>query len=154
MAARVLEGATSEDPAERTVGIATANALLNRERPGLTEGDTLDLLVAGKEDVVGMVGYFGPVIARLQGQVKELRVFERRPEPARGILPEDQAPDFLRSCSLAFITATSIINRTAEGLLEARARAYMQMVPAMSTSQADGISFSPIILMVTQAAQP
>ena len=36
----------------------------------------------------------------------------------------------------------------------ARLRAYMDTAPATSVSQAHGMSFSPSILMVTQAAQP
>ena len=52
----VIPYITSDDLCERTVGIATANALINRERQGLIEGDILDVLSPDKDDTIGMVG--------------------------------------------------------------------------------------------------
>ena len=42
----------------------------------------------------------------------------------------------------------------AGGAPEASASAYIDKAPMMSTSQAEGINSSPIMLIVTQVAQP
>ena len=42
----------------------------------------------------------------------------------------------------------------ADGASAASASAYIEIAPITSTSQALGLSFSPIMLMVTQVAQP
>ena len=115
----IIKGITSADLLERTVGIAAANALLNEERDGLIEGDTLKLLSPAEKDIVGMVGYFGPLVPILKNRVKELRIFERVPEKSLNIYPEEEAFEFLPSCSIALITSTTLINRTAENLLDA-----------------------------------
>lgn len=118
-ASRVIEGITSSDLLERTVGIAAANALLNSESGDLIGGDTLEVLSPEEDDIVGMVGYFGPFVPILTQRVKELRIFEKVPEKAEGLYPEKKAFELLPSCSIAIITSTSIINQTFESLAEA-----------------------------------
>ncbi len=110
---------TSADLLERTVGIAIANALLNREKDELVRGDALEILSPGRDDVVGMVGYFGPFVSILKQKVKELRIFEKVSEKAEGLYPEKEAYELLPSCTVAIITSTSIINQTFEPLAEA-----------------------------------
>jgi uncharacterized protein (DUF4213/DUF364 family) len=136
-ASSVLELVTSADLLERTVGIATANALINGEQDGLVEGDALEILSPGGDDVVGMVGFFGPFVPVLESKVKKLRIFEKLPQKcsgvARGIYPEEKAYELLPSCTVAIITATSLINETFEPLAEAASRCRKIMLVGSST---------------------
>lgn len=119
VASRLIEGIASSDLLERTIAVAAANALINDENDDLIGGDTLDVLSPEEDDIVGMVGYFGPFVPILKQRVKELRIFEKVPEKAVGLYPEKMAYELLPSCSVAIITSTSIINQTFEPLAEA-----------------------------------
>ena len=118
-AAVLLAGLTDDDLIARTVALAVANAVLNRAHADHVGGDTLEMLRPTADDVVGMVGYFGPLVPPLEATVRELRVFEKVPEKAAGVHPEAEAYDFLPDCTIAIITSTSLLNRTTEPLLEA-----------------------------------
>ena len=75
-ASATLAYLASPDLLERAVGLATANALINRNREELLAGDILDVLACGTDDRVGMVGYFPPLMPVLKPKVRELLVFE------------------------------------------------------------------------------
>jgi uncharacterized protein (DUF4213/DUF364 family) len=104
---------------ESSVGVATANALINREKGTEQEGDVLDTLELGKGDRVGMVGFFGPLVGPIRKKVKELTIFERTARAAKGLLPTEKAPKELPKCDVALITSTSLINGTMDSLIEA-----------------------------------
>ncbi|MFH0916333.1 MAG: DUF4213 domain-containing proteins, partial [bacterium] len=61
----ILEYLGSPDVVECSVGLALANAMANRPHPDQQEGDILDILPLRPDDRVGMVGYFGPLVAPL-----------------------------------------------------------------------------------------
>jgi uncharacterized protein (DUF4213/DUF364 family) len=109
----------SADPIEAGVGLACANALANRPGHHHEEGDILDHLGLGPEDHVGMVGHFGPLVETLSRQACSLTVFERIEKPQGLLRPAAEAPGHLSRCQVALLTATSIINHTIDGLLEA-----------------------------------
>ncbi|MBC7293349.1 MAG: hypothetical protein H5T84_04425, partial [Thermoleophilia bacterium] len=67
----LLDYLTSKDPIEAAVGLAVANALVNRPSPEQQEGDILAQLALKPEDRVGMVGYFGPLVGPLKARVCE-----------------------------------------------------------------------------------
>ena len=113
-------------PEQSAVGLATANALANRSirdgGPGddaRIGGDLLDVLELEPQDHVGMVGCFTPLVEGLRRQVHQLSIFERTPRLVPGLLPEDQAPEKLSACSVALITATTLMNGTIDALLAA-----------------------------------
>lgn len=117
---------TSEDILERSVGLAAANALFNTDETAgacagwsCHGGDLLDVLELGPDDRVGMVGFFGPLAPVIRQRARELVVFEEHMERAAGLLPRDQAVEVLPSCSVAIITATSIINNSFEQIAAA-----------------------------------
>ena len=126
--------------AERSaVGLATANALANRPATGAhqtdqasschaerwgaasTEGDLLDVLELRSEDHVGMVGCFSPLVEPIRRRVRRLSIFERGRRLMPDLLPEDTATEILPKCSVAIITATTLINGTIDDLLVAAA---------------------------------
>lgn len=111
----------SSDAIEAAVGLGCANALGNRDGPDLVDGDVLDELDVGPDDDVGMVGEFGPLLEPLRSRAKSLTVFERVDCEGEGLRPADEAHERLGRCQVALITATSIVNHTVDGLLDAAA---------------------------------
>jgi len=123
----ILGYITSSDTLERTVGLAAANALFNtdgaRACPGWSchGGDLLDVLELRPEDRVGMVGFFGPLAPVIRQRAAKLIIFEEHMDRADGLAPAEQALKTLPECSVAIITATSIINNSFEQLAAAAA---------------------------------
>jgi len=115
----VLQYLGSSDPVESAVGLAVANALVNRPYPGQEEGDILGVLSVRPEDRVGMVGYFGPLVAPLEKRVRELTIFERNAARSEKVLPAEEALERLPSCDVSIITSTALILGDLDGLLEA-----------------------------------
>jgi uncharacterized protein (DUF4213/DUF364 family) len=104
---------------EVSVGIATANALVNQEREETQGGDVLDALELRKTDRVGMVGAFVPMISHLKTRVRELLIFELHDRPGEGVLSTEKAFHELPRCDVAFITSASLINGTMDLLIAA-----------------------------------
>jgi uncharacterized protein (DUF4213/DUF364 family) len=113
-------------PERSAIGVATANALANRfpDGGGLLDqlsirGDLLDVLELKPDDHVGMVGCFSPLVDPLRRRIRRLSIFERGPRLAPGLLDENQAGELLPDCSVALITATTLMNGTIDALLAA-----------------------------------
>jgi uncharacterized protein (DUF4213/DUF364 family) len=106
-----------QDATACAVGLAAVNAVVTF--PSSTvESDIIELLPVESEDTVGMVGYFGPLVNPLKKRVRTLHIFERKPDPEYGILPESESVKLLPVCQVAVITATAILNRTIDELLD------------------------------------
>jgi uncharacterized protein len=118
-ASETLAYLASPDLLQRAVGLATANALINHGHEELIAGDILEVLACGLDDRVGMVGYFPPLMPVLKPKVKELLIFEALLKGSPGVYAEDQAAALLPSCTVAIITATTLLNNTLPALLEA-----------------------------------
>jgi uncharacterized protein (DUF4213/DUF364 family) len=109
----------SHDRIEAAVGLACANALANRPREPLREGDILEHLELRGDDEVGMVGHFGPLVETIRRRTRHLSVYEWVDEASGHLRPAHEAEEGLGRCQVALITATSIINHTIDALLEA-----------------------------------
>lgn len=116
-ALELAAGLASEDRIEAAVGLACANALSNDG--DYREGDVLEQVGILPADRVGMVGFFGPLVAEIRSRARSLTVFEQKADPSRGLQPMQRAASELPRCQVALITATAIINHTIEGMLEA-----------------------------------
>ncbi len=103
---------------EASVGLATINAILNVAREDYVHGDPLELLALGPEDKVAMVGFFEPLIKRIQGKVQELWVFERSEHRLAEALSEVEMADYLPQASVAIITSVTLINKTLGEILD------------------------------------
>lgn len=99
--------------------LACANGYYNTaSRTDLIKGDVLEILRLTKHDVVGIVGEFKPLIGPIKSKCKELYVFERkRCVQEKNLLPEEKAYEILNFCDVVIITATSIINKSIDRLL-------------------------------------
>jgi uncharacterized protein (DUF4213/DUF364 family) len=124
-AADLAQSARSPDPIAAAIGLATLNALA--EPPAGEGGDVLERLALGPRDEVGMVGFFRPLVEPLRRRVAALHVFERRADAAAGILPSEATEEILPRCRVVILTATSLLNRTVDGLL-ARCRNAEEIV--------------------------
>ena len=109
----------SSDKIEMAVALATVNALTNTRRADLVGGDVLDHVQVFPEDMVGMVGYFGPMLPRLEEKTSSIMIFEQRKRAEARLLPEREAFRLLPRCQVAIITSSSILNHTIDNLLHA-----------------------------------
>jgi len=107
----------TQDVTACAVGLAAVNAVVAVPKTAV-ESDIADLLPVESGDSVGMIGYFGPLVKPLKERVRDLSIFERRPNPEYGILPESAARDILPTCQVVIMTATAILNHTIDGLLD------------------------------------
>ena len=112
----LAEWATSTDPVASAVGLATLNALTDVP-PNTTEADLSTELQITSNDVIGMVGYFGPLVRPLRSRGKALHIFERRPRAETDVLPEASTAQILPQCDVVILSATALINRTLDDLL-------------------------------------
>ena len=118
-AADLLVLLESLDAIEAGVGLACANALVNRDEAGYLGGDILEELEVRPEDDVAMVGHFGPLVEALRERARSLTIYERVAEPTGLLRPQEEAAAGLARSQIALITAASIINHTVDGLLGA-----------------------------------
>jgi uncharacterized protein (DUF4213/DUF364 family) len=104
-------------PLSRTIGLATANALVTG-LPGkqFAEKDAFDIIGVNGGDKVVMVGFFGPVVPKLKQTGCKLDILELNSDRPGTISPED-GREALAACSVAIITATSIITGTFDNLI-------------------------------------
>jgi uncharacterized protein (DUF4213/DUF364 family) len=133
-AAELLAHLRATDALERAVGLATANPLIGmREVENTCEGDVLDVVALKSEDRVGMVGYFGPLVPRIESEVASLTVCERGRGWTAGVQPAERAVDLLPSCTVALITSTALITESLDALLEAATRCRVVALLGPST---------------------
>ena len=101
----------------RSIGLATANALAaGIPRPESTTVDVLDLIKVQESDHVAMVGFFGPLLPNLRKTGCRLDIIELNSDKPGTMSPEEGRAS-LASCSIAILTATSIITGTTDELL-------------------------------------
>ncbi|MFC1972217.1 Rossmann-like domain-containing protein [Chloroflexota bacterium] len=113
-AVSIAELALSKDLTERTIGIATINALTEISKQ-VRYGDPLDSLDI-KDKVIATVGYFPPVVRRFSSLAKEIRVIERREMP--NAYPPEKAEEVLESASVVIITGSALTYGGMESYLE------------------------------------
>jgi uncharacterized protein len=109
--------AGSAHPLERSVGLAALNALLP-EPEGRISGRNAGELAAerGAGQIVGVVGWF-PFIPALRKAAARVEVFEKDPES--GYELTDERRERLTACDGLCVTASALVNRTLDGLLQA-----------------------------------
>lgn len=101
---------------EKALGLATANAVLQP----LTyndEKDSLAIMNLTPDDHVAMVGLFSPMVQKIEATGATLSIIER--DPSRmAVLNKNDRDKILRECTVAIITATTILNNTLEETLK------------------------------------
>ncbi|MGD1151495.1 MAG: DUF364 domain-containing protein [Syntrophales bacterium] len=108
----LIEG---RNPLEKALGLATANAVLHTEF-GEDERDSLSIMELMPEDHVAMVGLFTPMVRKIEATGAKLTVIERN--PARlAVLDKGDSDRILKECTVAIVTATTLLNDTLEEVL-------------------------------------
>ena len=104
-----------KNPLEKALGLATANAMMPPETAG-DERDALSIINLTPKDRVAMVGLFTPMVPKIEATGAKLSVIEKN--PARMKVPgREEREKILRECTVAIITATTLLNNTLENVL-------------------------------------
>ena len=115
-AVEILDLLASPTAQQRSVGLATANALAAvMPAPEASTTDILDILHIDQNDHVVMVGFFGPLMSPLRQTGCRLEVLELNERP--GTIPPQDGQEALARCSVAIITSTAIVTDTIDDLL-------------------------------------
>ncbi|MCX6009462.1 MAG: DUF364 domain-containing protein [Chloroflexi bacterium] len=125
-ALELAEYAKSDNLLEASIGMATINSLIEIDETKCDAENALDVLVEkGEGKDVAVVGHF-PWIPKLRKVARKLWVLEQRPQA--GELPAEAAEDILPKADVVAITGTSLINHTAEKLLDLAKGSFVVMV--------------------------
>ncbi len=105
-------------PLGRTLGLATANALVTSlPHPPFSREEVISSLAIAPGERVAMIGYFGPIVAQLEKNGCTLEIVELNPHKGENTLTPEQGKRALEECDVAIITATSLVNGTCDDLL-------------------------------------
>jgi len=115
-AAAVLKWLTERGaPLKKALALATANALIRQSHIDM-EGDSFELFHLTPKDKVAMVGRFSPLVDRIANKGASLTVLEK--DAAKGqVLSKRERRTILKGCTVAIITATTILYDDLEDIL-------------------------------------
>jgi len=131
-AKEVAAWASALDAVTAAVGVATLNALIEPPSKAL-EADLREVIRVRPCDVVGMVGYFGPLVSFLRQRAARLHIFERLPGQEENAFPAWTAPTLLPECDVVIITSASLVTRALDDLLEHAVKARELVLLGPST---------------------
>lgn len=124
---------TGKNSLEIAIGLATANALIESPSPdAVDDREATSYLDLQKGAKVVMVGLFAPLVARIRATGAELTIIERNPARME-ILGDSEQKDALKSCDVAIITATTLLNSTFEETINSLGKPYSVIVMGPST---------------------
>jgi uncharacterized protein (DUF4213/DUF364 family) len=109
----------SSDVLLNALGTSAINACVNDEN--YENGDVMEAVNLSKDDVMGMVGYFDPMVSGIKRQLKTLYIFEKErtlttwPQKA---LPPEEIPNVLPQCSVILVSATTVMNKSFDDILK------------------------------------
>ncbi len=116
-ATELAECVLSDFPLERSVGLAALNALLPEPSGRLTERNAGELAAEkGAGQTLGVVGWF-PFIPQVQKVAACVEIFEK--DPVSGYAMTEERAARLARCDGLCITASSLLNGTLDGILQA-----------------------------------
>jgi uncharacterized protein (DUF4213/DUF364 family) len=130
-ARELAEWARSNNPLERSIGVAAINSLLPVDEGAAVEinaGEVLARRARGRS--VAIVGHF-PFIEKLRPLLKELWVIEQR--PVEGEHPDMEAAEIIPQAEVVALTGSALINGTLDGLLSLCSPTALVMVLGPST---------------------
>jgi uncharacterized protein len=103
-----------KNPLEIAMGLATANALIEQPPKDVVDDrEATTYLNLQKGVKVAMVGLFAPLVSRIRATGADLTIIEKNSSRIE-ILGDAEKNDALKSCDVAIITATTLINNTFE----------------------------------------
>lgn len=115
-AAELVELLGSRNLVDAAIAVATVNALTAAPRRSLPDtASSSELQIIRPTDTVGIVGNFGPLCAKIGSLCKEVRVFDIK--PVGNMYPVWSESIYLPGCDVVYITASTLINNTLDGVL-------------------------------------
>lgn len=106
----------SDSFTEVSIGMATINALLPRQPQSWVDLPAEDYIMsAGRDKKLAVIGHF-PFVNWMKPNVKQLWTLELSPRDSD--YPAQAAPEIIPQADLVAITATTLINKTFQGLIE------------------------------------
>ncbi len=133
-AIELINGIFSYNLLDSALAIACANAILNKPQENYT--DFLSLIDEQKNVV--MVGYFAPIIDKIKNKAKSLKIIER--DSRFGSLPDWAAFFELKQCDIAIISATTLVNKTVDSILNFSNAQYNIILGATCTMSKEAFS--------------
>ncbi|ATW26928.1 DUF364 domain-containing protein [Candidatus Formimonas warabiya] len=104
------------------MGLAVLNSVAEFDKleqvENVSSSDAAFSVEIRPNDTVGVIGHIGPIIFNLKDKVQSLFIFERGENLAGGVYPESKQSELLPECQVVFVSSTSLINRTAEKVLD------------------------------------
>ena len=104
---------SGEDVISRSLGLAVCNSVVKMDELNISQdipdADAVMAISIQPEDTIGIVGYIGPVISRLQGKKNQLVIFERDPSKGDNTYSENSQPELLPKCQVVFITSSTLL---------------------------------------------
>jgi len=117
-AAELIHFYPSHNPLKASVGLATINSLANYEKTEKKEGDIIGYLNLKPDDRVGIIGDFKPLVKEIEKITEKIFIFEKNFSDSKYFTLETAMTEILPSCSVVLITATTLVNKTFEPLIE------------------------------------
>jgi len=152
LALELAEYAKSDNLLEASIGMATINSLIEIDETKCVAENAVDVLAAkGEGKNIAVVGHF-PWIPKLEKAARKLWVLEQRPQA--GDLPAEAAEDILPQADVVAVTGTSLINHTAEKLLDLAKGSFIVMVGPTSPLSPVLFDWGVDVISGTKVVQP
>jgi uncharacterized protein (DUF4213/DUF364 family) len=113
----IIPWAKEIDILKSSIGVAAINAVMHNDAIKYKQGNIVQNLDIRPTDVFGMVGYFHPIVDSVKKTADKFYIFERVSSETEDIFPDWAMDMYLPKCDVAFITATSVINKTIDHIL-------------------------------------
>jgi len=115
MGGELAQLALSESPAERSLGLAAMNAMLDVQVPSCVDQNAEEVILrVGKQKRVAIVGHF-PFVAKVRQEAKECWVLELNPGPED--VPASRAPELIPQADVVAITGMTLVNHTFDSVV-------------------------------------
>jgi uncharacterized protein (DUF4213/DUF364 family) len=113
----------SSNVVEASVGLAAINALAEQGREPSSQQDLMELLQITEKDRVGMIGCIEPLVRRIRQRTDTLFVFDEAKSEMEGLVETHEIPTILPQCHVVLLSATTLVNKTFDALMEMSSQA-------------------------------
>ncbi len=146
-AGELLSWLKTNNSLSRSIGLAAANAVIGSPGGSTLSGDVRSVIGLQNGEQVAMIGHFEPLVKDIRDQCS-LNVYELDTTMADGLIESSDAMEGLKSCDVALMTGTAIINGTIDGLLEAAADCREVVILGPSTPLVpEAFSGTPVTML-------
>jgi uncharacterized protein (DUF4213/DUF364 family) len=108
----------SSNVVEASVGLAAINALAEQGGENSSQQDLIDLLQITEKDQVGMIGCIEPLVRKIRQRTDNLFVFDEAKSEMDGLTETHEIPTILSQCHVVLLSATTLVNKTFDSLME------------------------------------